>query len=162
MSYERSEANGSRLGIAKLDNGQLEAKIKEIEDQLEQTRRRKAEVKDVEMREVDKDHSDNVTPQDCTFDDILKNLNIGIATSNRAESVYSRGTNRRRKEWSKRPSRQVSPTKEAQALWLLHEDPIIPDKATVRLEDMVHEPRDESVIGDQQLKELENTIQEVF
>ena len=116
MSYERSEANGSRLGIAKLDNGQLEAKIKEIEDQLEQTRRRKAEVKDVEMREVEKDHSDNVTPQDCTFDDILKNLNIGIATSNRAESVYSRGTNRRRKEWSKRPSRQVSPTKEAQAL----------------------------------------------
>ena len=44
---------------------------------------------------------------------------------------------------------------------LLHDEPI-PDKATVRLEDVINEPWDESVIGDQQLKELENTIQEVF
>ena len=100
LSYEWSEANGSRLGIAKMDNGRLEAKIKEIEDQLEETRWRKAEpVPDVV------DRSDNVTPQECTFDDILKNLNIEIACSNPAESVYSRGAaNRKWKEWSKRPS----------------------------------------------------------
>ena len=52
------------------------------------------------------------------FDNILKQLNLA-GQSCATESLYTKQTKRKRKEWSRRSSRQVSPEREQQALVML-------------------------------------------
>jgi len=98
---------------------------------------------------------------ESAFDNILKSFNIGIEHSEITVSVLTKTPiqKRKRKEWSRRSSRQVSPTKEQAALDALNRQSM---KATSVVNADVTTVRDESVIGDNQITELERTIADVF
>lgn len=75
----------------------LEFKIKELETQIEETKKRREDFEELEKK-MDLDEmsvlDDGPLPKppnhDSTFDNILKNLNIAICPSNYEESVYTK------------------------------------------------------------------------
>ena len=115
----RLESNTKqRFAVDKKEINVLESKIKELEEQIEETKLKKSLVLTEVEKRVDlvdmKGMDDAPLPKEPknivnTFDNILKSIDIGIDPSNMSESIYTKQSKRKRKEWSKRTSRQVSP-----------------------------------------------------
>ena len=115
-----TKSQGTKPAVDKKEINILEQKIKELENQIEATKKKKTLVFDEVEKRVDTEELKGIEdaplpePKNIvnTFDSILQSINIGIDPSTYSESLYTKQSKRKRKEWSKRSSRQISPSRE--------------------------------------------------